>query len=52
MHGEDQRFDLIHTVYRGRTGALASLLTLFPSAEPKIHLSEPSKNKMHVFAVD
>lgn len=52
MHGEDQWFNLIHTVCRGRAGALANLLTPFPSAEAKIHLSEPSKDKMHVFAVD
>lgn len=52
MHGEDQWFNLIHTVCRSRAGALANLLTPFPSAEAKIHLSEPSKDKMHVFAVD
>lgn len=50
--GEDQRFDLIHTVCRGWAGALVSLLTPFPSAEVKIHLSEPSEDKMHVFVED
>ena len=52
MPGEDQRFDLIHTVCIGRAGALASLLTPFPGAEVKIHLSEPYKDKIHVFVVD